>query len=352
MQIPFTELFNSAGRGKRGFLSTIKYSTGKGLVFAFQASIAIYAANGQQQLSPQHAAIAPAAASESSNLPLQTIGPDELIGLTVYDSPELTRSIRVDADGKMRLPMLHQSIQAAGLLPADLEVAIRDALTKEDVLVNPVVSVSVVEYRSRPIHVVGAVRTPVTFQATGRVTLLDAISQAGGLTETAGAEIVVSRLQTDAEGKATTLVQRIPIRDLLSEKDPALNLWLQGGEEVRVAEAGRVYVVGDVKRPGAFVIGGGSESSVMKVLALSEGLDHYYKPVAYIYRENGPGGGKTEIEIQLKKIMQRKAPDVALMSNDILYVPEASGKKTAFTTLDRALTLSAGIAGTLVYLAQ
>jgi polysaccharide export outer membrane protein len=84
----------------------------------------------------------------------------------------LTRNVRVDADGDVRLPMVRQHIRAAGLLPAELENAIAAALIDEHVMVDPIVSVSVVEYHSRPITVTGAVKSPTTFQATGSVSLL------------------------------------------------------------------------------------------------------------------------------------------------------------------------------------
>src|ERR1700683_4623359 len=115
------------------------------------------------------------------NLPAQRIGPDDLIGLSVYDSPEFTRTIRVGPDGTIRLPMLQQRVNAEGLMPGELERAIADALVGEQLLVDPFVTVTVVEYHSRPISVVGAVRKPVTFQAIGLVTLIDALTRAEGL---------------------------------------------------------------------------------------------------------------------------------------------------------------------------
>ena len=157
--------------------------------------------------------------NSSTNLPVEHIGPNDLIGLSVYDSPELTRTFRVDSDGTLRLPMLHKHIQAAGLYPEQLENSIRTALINGGIFVDPIVTVTVVEYRSRPISVVGAVRNPITFQDTGNLTLLDAISQAGGLTDNAGQEILVSRQQMDSKGKTTTLTQRIPTHELFSSAD-------------------------------------------------------------------------------------------------------------------------------------
>jgi polysaccharide export outer membrane protein len=312
-------------------------------------SASLVAQQPSRSLSPVNAV--GTASNAAADLPIQRIGNDDLLGISVYDSPELTRTVRVDSSGEIRLPMLHQHIKAAGLYPMDLEKAITSALTEESVLVDPIVTVNVVEYRSRPISVVGAVRTPVTFQAAGSVKLLDAISQAGGLTDNAGPEILVSQNADDSSGSGAAVVQRIPVRKLIDAVDPSLNLVLHGGEEVRVPEAGKFYVLGNVHRSGAFSITDGSESTVLKALALSEGLEHFSGHTAYIYRSNAANnGGKQEIPIELKKIMARKAPDVPLLANDILYVPEASGRKATLTALDRATGIGAGIGTTLLYI--
>jgi polysaccharide export outer membrane protein len=104
-----------------------------------------------------------------------------------------------------------------------------------------------------------------------------------------------------------------------------------------------------VKKPGAFFITDGSESSVMKALALSEGLDTFPSHSAYIYRVEGGSGGRNEIPINLKKIMDRKSPDVALMANDILYVPDASGARASLKVLETTLVIGAGLGGAMIY---
>src|SRR5258707_7715795 len=116
-----------------------------------------------------------------ANLPQQSIGANDLIAISVYDAPELTRTIRVDADGGIRLPLLKNPVQAEGLLPMNLETSIGDALKAEEILVDPIVRVTVVEYYSRPISIAGAVHKPVTFQAVGKETLLEALARAEGL---------------------------------------------------------------------------------------------------------------------------------------------------------------------------
>jgi len=309
-----------------------------------------YSSSAQAQANPYRAGAGAGSFSEGTNLPVEKIGKDDLLGIVVYDSPELTRTVRVGSGGEIRLPMLHRPIQAAGLNPADLEVAIAKALTEENVMVAPVVTVSVVESRSKPISVSGAVKNPVTLQAIGTVTLLDAITRAGGLSENAGAEILVSKPSSAAGDKPVTLIQRIPVRGLIDGADPTLNLHLEGGEDIRVPDAGRVFVLGRVKKPGTFFITDGSESSVMKALALSGGLDSFPSHSAYIYRVEGGSGGRNEIPIELKKIMDRKAPDVALLANDILYVPDATGARASMKVLESSIGIGSVLGAALIYM--
>lgn len=260
-----------------------------------------------------------------ANLPAQRIGVDDLIGVSVYDAPELTRTVRVETDGSIHLPLLSNGIAASGLFPGELEKRIADELADEQILVDPIVQVTVVEYHSRPISVMGAVKKPLTFQAVGVVTLLDALAFAEGLSDTAGTEILLTRDGT---------VEHIPVKRLMKDADPSVNYLLHGGEEIRVPEAGKIFVVGNVHKPGAFPVRDVADESVLKMIALSEGLLPYASKTAYIYRRDA-SGTKTEIPVDLDRIMKRKAPDVPLQIDDLLYIPDNNTKRAAMTILDR-----------------
>jgi polysaccharide biosynthesis/export protein len=228
---------------------------------------------------PGQALIPGAQAEMGANLPALPIGPNDLLAISVYAAPELTRTVRVSAEGLIRLPMLHEKIEAQGLMPAELETRIAAVLSEEEILVEPVVTVAIAEYHSRPISVAGAVKTPLTFQAAGRTTLLEALTRAQGLTEEAGSEILVTRPSKTGE---PALLTRIPVKGLIDAADPQWNIPLEGGEEVRVPQAGRVFVVGNVKRPGAFRVDEGAGMTVLKALAMAEGLMPYATKEAYI----------------------------------------------------------------------
>jgi polysaccharide export outer membrane protein len=284
-----------------------------------------------------------------ANLPAQKVGPNDMIAISVYDSPEFTRTVRVGADGIIRLPMVKQRIKAEGLMPSDLEDKIAEALTDEGILVDPFVIVTIAEYHSRPISVMGAVKMPITFQADIPVTLLDALARAGGLSPEAGPEILISRAQTGPDTAATTLVQRIPVKALINAADPEVNVKLAGGEEIRVPEAGKIYIVGNVHKPGAFTLESGSETTILKAVALSEGLLPFAGKQAFIYRREGGADSKNEIPIELTKIMERKSPDFPLMANDILYIPDNKRQRMTIGALEKLLLIGGGVAGALVY---
>ena len=269
-----------------------------------------------------------------ANLPAQPVGPNDLLSVSVYDAPELSRTVRVGADGFFRLPMLKQLIRAQGLLPAEIEAAIVTALQQEQVLVAPFVTVNIAEYHSRPISVAGAVKMPLVFQADGPTSLLEAIARAQGLREDAGSEILVSQTQPGPDEAPITLTRRIPVRGLIDDADPALNL--------------HIFVVGNVKKPGAFAIRETADTSVLQMIALAEGLAPYSTKEAYIYRREG-SGSKNEIAVPLDKIMARKAADVPLIANDILYIPDNKGKRMTLGALEKILGLGTALGAASIY---
>jgi polysaccharide export outer membrane protein len=284
---------------------------------------------------------APQPDSPLTNLPAHPVGPNDLLSVSIYDAPELSKMVRVSSEGYIRLPMLKSRIQVAGGMPSQVEASIAGALEDEQILVSPVVTVTVAEYSSRPINVAGSVKQPQTFQAIGPMRLLDAISKAGGLTEEAGSEILVSQ--------AGEPVRRIPVKGLLESADADLNIPLSGGEEIRVVEAGRAFVVGDVRKPGAFVLHDSRESTVLQMLALAEGLSQFPSKQAYIYRRDADGTRK-EIIVELDRILRRKHADTAVLADDILYIPESKGRKLTMAAIEKLLLFGSTAGATaLIY---
>ena len=278
-------------------------------------------------------------ADSGGNLPPQPVGASDLLSITVYGAPELSRTLRVTPEGSIRLPMLKQAITVRGLMPMEIESKLAEGLSAEQILVDPVVTVTIAEFASRPINVAGAVKKPLTFQANGKTTLLDALTRAEGLAVDAGHEILVTL--------PSGLTRRVSVQDLLERADPMANLALQGGEEVRVPEVGRVFIVGNVLKPGSFPLSDAGGMTILKALAMAEGLTRFATKQAYIYRP--ADGSKQEVLVELRRIMDRKSPDVALLAGDIFYVPDNRKGRLTSSVIDRIVSFGAGTAsGALV----
>ena len=248
--------------------------------------------------------------------------------------------MRVDPDGTIRLPLLKEGVPAAGLVPVELERKVAQALSDGEILVDPIVKITVVEYHSRPVAVVGAVHKPLTFQAVGTVTVLDALARAEGLTLDAGTEILLTH---------SGMTERIPVQKLMQEADPNVNFVLHGGEEIRVPEAGKIFVVGNVHKPGAFAVRDQDGQSVLKAVALSEGLAPYAAKQAFVYRRDA-AGARQEIPVELAKIMERKTTDVTLEAGDVLYIPDNKGRRLTMNALDRITSFGTSTAsGVLIW---
>jgi polysaccharide export outer membrane protein len=282
----------------------------------------------------------------SSNLPLQRVGPEDLLGLQVYDAPEFTRTVRISADGTIRLPMLTNTIKVQGLMPNEIEVLVQQELEREKLLVNPFVTVNIVDYHSRPISVGGAVKTPTIFQAIGSVTLLDALARAGGLVpDQAGPEIIVTKPNGDKEEQS---IQRIPVKALFGGADPELNVKLTGGEQIRVPDVGKYVVAGSVTKPGPYPILDGAANTVITAIAQAQGTIQYFSHTAYIYRPDDKGT-MHEIQVDLGKILARKKPDITLQAKDVLYVPDSSGRRITQEAVTAMTNAGSGITTAMVY---
>jgi polysaccharide export outer membrane protein len=283
---------------------------------------------------------------DSTNLPVQKIGKEDLLSVQIIDLPELSRSYRVTNNGQIRMPMLKEMINVEGLYPGDIEGLIAEELKREQLMVDPFVTVSVVEYHSRPISVTGAVKNPTVFQAIGTVNLLDALARAGGPVDNAGGEIIITKPNGDT---GTQFTQTIQLRALMLGGDPNLNIKLTGGELIRIPIIGTVVVTGNVHLSGVYPVQDTGNTTVLTAIAQAQGMGDFKPPMVYIYRPDDQGV-KHEIPVNIKGILARKIPDVQLQAHDVLYVPDNNGKKNLSLWADRISGVGTGAAtGALAY---
>jgi polysaccharide biosynthesis/export protein len=125
-----------------------------------------------------------------------TIGNSDLLDITVFDVPELTREVRVSQSGTISIPLVPTRLHVAGLTESQAEQMIADVLQANGLVTHPEVGVMVKEHKSRPITIVGAVTHPMVYEAESSVTLLEALAEAGGIANDAGDTIIVTRART------------------------------------------------------------------------------------------------------------------------------------------------------------
>jgi polysaccharide biosynthesis/export protein len=285
------------------------------------------------------------------------LGAGDLIHIEVFDVPELSRDVRVSVSGEIGFPLIHERVRAAGLTPFQLEQKIQNLLSENGLVSHPQVSVFVKEQVSQPVTIIGAVGHPMTYQVVRPTTLLELIANAGGISDNAGIEILVTRStlgeavkpisDTTKDGfdsEAQTI--RIQLQDLLNTENTAFNIRVQGGDVVNVPPAGMVYILGrGISQPGGYVLQSrGEETTVLKAVALAHGLGGYAKPDdAVLYRMNPKSGIREAIPVHIKQIEKNKSQDVVMKSNDILYVPDNLALKVAVQAAQAAVTIGSGL---------
>ena len=207
---------------------------------------------------------------------LYVVGPNDVLTITVYNQPQLSGKFVVEADGTFAYPLLGR-VAAGGLSIRAVEDKVRQGLAN-GFLKDPQITATVDQYRSQQIFVMGEVKQPGPLQFTGSMTLIEALARAGSITERAGTEALV--VHSDAGGAAvpaqiasanTALGEAIRI-DLQKLQSGALaqNLTLRPGDTIFVPRAQTVFVSGNVRMPGEYVIRVGM--TVRQALALAGGV--------------------------------------------------------------------------------
>ncbi len=336
---------------------TVRWAVIIGILLSVQATYGQVKEETTQQTNERIQELASLRTPPSGDVPL---GAGDLIHIEVFDVPELSRDVRISSSGEIGFPLIHERVRAAGLTPFQLEDKIQGLLIQNGLVSNPQVSVFVKEQVSQPVTIIGAVAHSMTYQALRPTTLLELLASAGGITDTAGTVILITRpTQEEAvkpasdatSGSSDSAGQTITIRlqDLLNAGNTAFNIFVYGGDVVNVPPAGMVYVLGrGITQPGGYVLQSrGEQVTVLKAVALARGLGSFAKPdAAVIYRVNPKTGQREAIPVRIKQIEKNKADDVALKSNDILYVPDNLGLKIAAQATQAAISIGTGI---LVY---
>ena len=305
-------------------------------------------------------------ATEESEREDYRIGAEDLVEISVFEVPELSRTVRVSASGEVSLPLLG-TVKLAGLSPRQLEAVLTDRL-RGTYLRDPQVSVFLKEYKSDPVSVLGAVKMPGLYQIQTRKSLIEVLAMAQGLSEgpqrNPGRTIIITRnpgarwrVQNESEGAEPVTAAapsgfaarpgadslEIPIKQLVQSGDPQWNVPIYPGDVVKVVPAGTFYVAGDVARPGGFPLTDFDNISVIQALAMAGGpLKSASLKEAVIIRRDAEGN-RVEEKVDLRRSRKGSDPETMLGANDILFLPGSVAKTAALRAIETSIQLATGV---------
>lgn len=283
------------------------------------------------------------------------LGPDDQILIRALETGDMfEKPVLIGTNGNVTLPLIGR-VQAGGLTVEQLEAELSARL--KTYIQDPQASVTVVEFRSQPVSVLGAVTTPGVVQLRGRKTLYEVLSMAGGPRDTAGSSVTITRplengpvplpgATADPTGHFSTA--EVSVQEIVEGKNPAANIEIKPNDVVSVSQgnARMVYVVGDVQRSGAFALGGQRTVSVLGALSMAGGLGRTAKSdKARIFREVPGQTERQQIAVNITRIMAGKAEDIGLRPDDVLVVPTSSRK--SFTTYVVPAVIAASVAAAI-----
>ena len=302
------------------------------------------------------------------------IGAGDLLDVSVFEAPDLNRTVRVSADGELELPLMGE-IHAGGLSSHELE-SVLEELLRQKYMTDPHVSVFVREMESHAVSVIGAVEKPGVYQIRGPEPLIEVLSMSHGLADDAGDSVIIMRhgafapsaaadrsdpmsaaatddsaSSTKPAGSAPSKVTmsegravEIKLKDLLDSGDASYDVMVNPGDVVKVPRAGIVYVVGEVHKPGGFLLKTNENISVLQALALAEGMTHTASAKhARIIRTDAKTESRSEIPINLSRILAGRGADPFLQPKDILFIPNSAGKAALFRGTEAAVSIAGGV---------
>ena len=323
-----------------------------GLIFALTPAHAQFA--GPAVSAPSAGVATPASALNAQYSDVK-IRPGDIIAIATYGAPELSTvgttnvdattgtgggsasGIKVGAQGEIVLPYLG-AVNVAGLTPPEAALFLEKELKEKGILVDPQVTVSLVDSPTRVITVIGEVQKPEPVPAFGQLRLLDVISACGGFTPLASHTITIRR--PGDPNPITVLLGTDP------KNTDETNIPLMAGDTVIVPKVGSVFVIGQVKTPSAIPLSSNAPITVMRAIAIAGGLNFGAALSKVVVIRKTPDDQHVEIQMDLKKVMRGKEKDIALASDDVLLVP-TSGFKAGVSNTGSGIAV--GVTDALVY---
>jgi polysaccharide export outer membrane protein len=193
---------------------------------------------------------------------LMRLGAGDSISIQVYGQPDMSSTEYVADDGSINVPLVGH-VQVSGLSPVEAGTKVEKALAKGQFLVDPHVTISIVQSRSQRVIVLGEVRTPGRYTVDPNSSIMDLLAQAGGLTDKAADTAYVLR----SDGKGNTTRTPVDLKGMSVATGSLSTLDLRGGDSVFVPPAEQYYIYGEVTAPNKYRLEPGTGASKSSVRA-------------------------------------------------------------------------------------
>ena len=262
---------------------------------------------------------APAAAPTASPAPAAPeyrVGAGDVLEVVVLGNDDLSRTPTVQTGGTVTLPLLGE-VAVLGLTVPEIKTKLTELLGR-DYLVRPQVEVTVKDYQSQFVTVLGEVASPGRKPLRGRTRLVDVLVDAGGFGPRASGEVTVTRMDGTFEDGTRARTLRFAQGSLTPDAQAGLETSLRHGDIVSASPKYYVTVEGEVNRPGRFPLE--SDLTVSGAVSLAGGLTRFGSQGLKLRRLDVATGRTTIIEVDLKDVRNGKQPDPRLLPNDVVMV--------------------------------
>ena len=236
------------------------------------------------------------------------VGEGDVLKISVYDNPDLEKTVRVSGEGAIVLPLIGE-VEVGDLTVSAVTGRITDLLA-DGYLINPYVSVFVEEFRSKKAIILGEVNRPGLYEISGDITFLEMISKAEGFTKTAGNQAFIKRRLKPGQETPETI--RIDLKDFVERGDTSVNVGVEDGDSIYIKKARLYYVSGEVKSPDAYKWE--HDMTIIKAITYASGFTAKAsaRNVKIIRKIDGE-----------EKVMLRAKMDEPVLPDDVIVVPES-----------------------------
>ena len=234
-----------------------------------------------------------------------TVGEGDVLDINVYENEDLSTTVRVSADSTIRVPLLGE-ISVKDLTVSQVSKKIEN-LFADGYLVNPQVDVFISEHRSKKAIILGQIKNPGQYELRGRITFLEFISKAGGLTPDAGSNATIKRITGKKEKQIV-----LDLDKLIKKGDTALNIPIQDNDSIYISKADTYYVSGEVNKPNSYKFE--KDLTVIKAVTMAGGFSKI--------------AAKDKVQIirvidGQKRIFKNVNMDEPVLADDVIVVPES-----------------------------